>query len=228
MGWAFVQPVKSQAERLVLLALADSADKNTNQCWPSHKHLADDAMCSVATVKRALKALEGYGYVRKTPRFSDNEQRSNLYELLIAPPVHCEPPVHNSDPTPVHNSDPTPVHNSELPPRSPDELQNRQLTVSEPSINRQGRATKRCPSDWQPRQQDIDTLLAEFPHLTLDDIRRSGRVMVDYEFKTARKDWNAVFRNWIRRDAERKRPRQTFEQQKVGNTKSAMQEFLDG
>jgi len=121
--WAWKQPVKSQAERLVLLALSDSANGDTFECWPSHKFIAQKAMCSVATVKRAVKSLQQYGFLTIQPRFYENERQSNLYTVLVSngqpdtasdtPPVHSDPPVHNGDPTPVHNSD----------------LQNRHITV---------------------------------------------------------------------------------------------------
>jgi hypothetical protein len=52
--------------------------------------------------------------------------------------------------------------------------------------------------------------------------------MVDYEFRSARKDWDAVFRNWIRKEAERSKPRNFDKgQQQVDSIKNAIRGFVD-
>lgn len=53
------------------------------------------------------------------------------------------------------------------------------------------RATKRCPPEFQP---DRDYALREIPGL---DVDREIQKFRDWEFKTARKDWPAVWRTWI-------------------------------
>ena len=63
--------------KLILLSLADRADKETNQCWPSLARLAEDTHLSVATVKRKLTYLEEHGFITRNQR----DQQSTLYTL---------------------------------------------------------------------------------------------------------------------------------------------------
>lgn len=235
--WAWKQPVESQSELLVLLALSDSASSDTFECWPSYKFLATKSKCSVATVKRSIKRMVAAGLIKVAARFHEHEQQSNLYTVLVAPPVHpdtppgvhSEPPVHQCDPTPVHTGDPTSGHQCDPTPVHQCELQNRHLTVKNRNRTVKGSASKRCPSTWQPRQADIDTLLSEFPTITVEDIRRWGRSMTDYEFKSAKKDWDAVFRNWIRTEAERnRRSGKSKTRQQIDAGAIAAQEFIHG
>jgi len=53
------------------------------------------------------------------------------------------------------------------------------------------RASKRCPSDFEP---DRSHALAEIPDL---DVEREVQKFKDWEFKSARKDWPACWRTWI-------------------------------
>lgn len=63
--------------KLLLLAIADRADKETGQCWPSLARLAEDTHLSVATIKRKLTYLEERGFITRTQR----DQQSTLYTL---------------------------------------------------------------------------------------------------------------------------------------------------
>lgn len=63
-------------------------------------------------------------------------------------------------------------------------------------------ATRRCPTDWMPSAADLAVGDAE--GLTPGEIDRALAKMRDHEFKTTRRDWSAVCRNWLRAEAERK------------------------
>lgn len=67
------------------------------------------------------------------------------------------------------------------------------------------KATRRCPDAWLPSEDDLTVGLAE--GLNPGEIERALAKMRDHTFKTARSDWSATFRNWLRADAERKTPR---------------------
>lgn len=51
------------SELILLLAMADSADNNTRECYLSQASLAEMARCSVRHVPRLLKLLEGKGLI---------------------------------------------------------------------------------------------------------------------------------------------------------------------
>lgn len=63
---------------------------------------------------------------------------------------------------------------------------------------RDTRSTRRCPEDWQPNDGHR--------HLALSlgvDLLSELEFYRDYTFATARKDWDATFRNWLRTAAEK-------------------------
>ena len=75
----------SPGAKLVLLALADRADKDTHSCWPAKERLAHDTGLGVSAVKGALKQLVNAGLVEREPRYQDGRRSSDLYTLLIPP-----------------------------------------------------------------------------------------------------------------------------------------------
>lgn len=94
-----------------------------------------------------------------------------------------------------------PAPPSFLPPRPPN-----QTTPTPPDITtRARRALRRCPADWAPKPETFGKLAAE--GFQSGDLERALTRMRDHEFKTARTDWDATFRNWVRNDADRPPPR---------------------
>ena len=61
--------------KLLLIALADRADKDTGQCWPSIARLCEDTEMSRASVTRRLIKLEEQGLIKRQHR----DQKSTLY-----------------------------------------------------------------------------------------------------------------------------------------------------
>lgn len=72
----------STRARIVFMYLSYRSNKE-NTCFPSIKTIARECGMAVSTVKRALGDLESSGYIRKVPRYrDDNGQTSNLYTLV--------------------------------------------------------------------------------------------------------------------------------------------------
>jgi DNA-binding transcriptional MocR family regulator len=65
--------------KLLLVALADRADKDTGQCWPSLARLCEDTEMSMATVTRRLHYLEEHRFIQREQR----DQKSTLYTLSL-------------------------------------------------------------------------------------------------------------------------------------------------
>ena len=63
------------------------------------------------------------------------------------------------------------------------------------------KATKRAPDDWSPAETTIVKLQSE-GH-TAGDLERALTRMRDHQFAQAHTDWDAAFRNWVRRDKDR-------------------------
>lgn len=75
---------RQQSDALVLLALADSADKDSGECWPSHKTIAHRARLSDRQVRTVLARLRADGWVTWEARKRGNgSAASNLYCLNL-------------------------------------------------------------------------------------------------------------------------------------------------
>lgn len=71
-------------EMAVMLALADGADKDTGETWPSHKTIAHRARQTDRSVRNVLKRLEEGGWVTWEKRLRGNgSQASNVYTLNL-------------------------------------------------------------------------------------------------------------------------------------------------
>ena len=80
MAWAFQSVIGDPMAKLLLIALADRADKETHQCWPSLARLSQDTELSSATIKRKLNYLEERGFILRIKR----DQTSTLYTLALS------------------------------------------------------------------------------------------------------------------------------------------------
>jgi hypothetical protein len=139
MSTYFVLPVMEDKEITdvyeftVMLALADSAGKDTGRCHISLATISKIARCSERQAQTVLRQLAEKGWIAIKPRFIEKEkddkpikrQTSNEYELLKYPRTACTPPVHNMHPPgaqpapePVSlNLSPEPVKPPLTPPR---------------------------------------------------------------------------------------------------------------
>ena len=82
--WAWKQQVAPR-EKLILICLADAANDEDWQCWPSQRHIAAKTSYSIATVKRSLKELEEAGHINRTHRLRhDGTRTSDVYTLAVS------------------------------------------------------------------------------------------------------------------------------------------------
>ncbi len=80
MQWAFTQRLSGN-DKVVLLALADEANDEGEQCYPSHKRIADKCCISDRTVRTIIKRLSELGLV--TVLTSGGGRHSNNYKLNV-------------------------------------------------------------------------------------------------------------------------------------------------
>lgn len=129
MSWVWESSQSTGIDRLVLLAIADSASDDGGHAWPSIRTLKTKAMVSERTVQRAIRTLVELGELV----VDANAGRSgvNVYRVVMTPrhvvaPVNVTPP---SDSHPVTEPGPTQSHQN---PRHSDTR-----TVLEPSTTPQ-------------------------------------------------------------------------------------------
>lgn len=73
--------------KLVLVRLADRADRSTGRCWPSISDLVEDTELGRSTVCRKLESLEKLGLITK-----DRKKNGCEYTLNLTPPREEEAP----------------------------------------------------------------------------------------------------------------------------------------
>ena len=88
MGWALLDsPVIDAEERLILVALADTADADGRGAWPSHDTLAERALVASRTVRRRLDALESRGVIARGDQsrvsYLRPDHRPVVWDLMI-------------------------------------------------------------------------------------------------------------------------------------------------
>lgn len=82
VGWAFDVEDLSPSQKLVLLGLADNADR-AGICWPSQKELVEKTGLSERTVREHLVLFEERGLLAKEPRLKikGRGRASDIYRL---------------------------------------------------------------------------------------------------------------------------------------------------
>jgi DNA-binding transcriptional MocR family regulator len=77
LAWAWGLELGDPISKLVMLSLANRANAETGQCWPSLSRISQDTEASLATVKRKLSLLEERGYLRREQR----DKTSTMYTI---------------------------------------------------------------------------------------------------------------------------------------------------
>lgn len=78
MAWVFDHSESTLGARLVLLAIANHADKEGRNSWASVRQLAEEARLSERKVQYALRALTKAGEIRSAGR---SKARTNIFDL---------------------------------------------------------------------------------------------------------------------------------------------------
>lgn len=126
------------AEMAVLLAIADSADKDTGEAWPAQKTIARRARQSDRSVRNVLRRLQAAGWITWEKRLRANgSQASNVYTIELAklgetPRNGVPAPRNDVPPPPERGSTHAPERGSALEPSQKKET----ARVRSPSANR--------------------------------------------------------------------------------------------
>lgn len=176
MAWAIKQEAGDPASRLLLLILANYADES-GKAWPSMGRLERETGMSRSSVIRKLAWLEEAGFLSRTLQpHPDGSFGNNVYTLGGS--VRVTPP-------PVSEGHQGSVRVTPKP-------------ISEPINASQQGPLQRLPDDWAPA--DPAWAPQAYPNMEhglelekfTDHFRANGE---------RRRDWDACWRNWIRRAA---------------------------
>jgi helix-turn-helix protein len=134
MSWVWESSLSEGIDRLVLLAIADSASDHGGDAWPSVHTLARKAAVSERTVQRAVRSLVELGELEV--RANAGKHGVNVYRVNMSP-RHAVTPDSVSPPSDSH-----PVTLSPRQPVTPSDSRSTPVTQSPP-----------------PRQADTRTVL---------------------------------------------------------------------
>ena len=85
VAWALDQYITDAATKLVLISLANYADKRTGECWPTIARICEESCQSKSTVLRRIGWLIERGLVEKTEvREASGRQKANHYRLVLS------------------------------------------------------------------------------------------------------------------------------------------------
>ncbi|WP_313444527.1 hypothetical protein [Brevundimonas sp.] len=186
------------SDKMVLLALADAANDD-GVTWIAVKHRKEGdqrldllTKCSLSerAVQGALKRLVDAGHLSRR----DVPGKGVIWTVTpaaSAPPQHLRPAGNDANPRSICG----------------ETVNNPQPSEANASSGQRAkaRATRRCPSSWAPSPADVQ--VAESLGFTSGEIERELATIRDTEFGTPRSDWSATFRNWFRREAKHRKPR---------------------
>lgn len=185
-------------DKMVLLALADAANDDgvTWMALESNEGIKLDLLKKTSLSRRAvqgaIKRLCASGYLTRVDRPGKGVVWTVKGCTSCAPqqmrPAADAPGGAAGAPKPSTNPQPT------------SEAKASSVAVREPKA----KASKRCPADWSPSPADL--AVAEGEGFSPGEIERELATIRDCEFRNARSDWSATFRNWIRREAKSRKP----------------------
>lgn len=98
MALAMKVKTGSTHTKMVLIKLADYANEDTGECFPSLATIAEQCEMSKRSVSNQIDKLIEMGLVVKTERFQDGKQRSNTYRLSLNRVAHRATPIARAAP----------------------------------------------------------------------------------------------------------------------------------
>lgn len=195
MAWA-IKKNMGHKEKLVLLICANYADED-GVCWPSLSRLSSDTGLSKASICRTLTNLEELGLIERQRRVGDRGDQSSLYRLKM-------------DGEGVSHRDTGGVSQGDR-----GCLTQRHYTIKDTIKDNKARAERLRP-DWYPSADGLAFAQAELGDgwvETLDFFRDYW--IAQPGVRGVKLDWDATWRNWVRRQDRKKQPRQLNQKKSV-------------
>lgn len=208
--WARNQTAGDITAKAVLVQLGEHAGQDWS-CYPGVTYLARIVECSDSTIRAALGRLVERGLIRVFERHRVNgTRRSNRYQLLPDgeatpwPDAEDWSDVRQSGGTPQNPEGPPPEDEPPTP-RNPAGIPNTDTSVgTSPSSGRHAKRATTIAEDYRPTDE-MKAWFAEQGYAAYINGQLEHAKFVDYWRGTGRpmKDWEATWRNWMRRAYER-------------------------
>lgn len=202
LAWAAKARLSRASEKLILLAFADRHNEENGFAYPSIAWLTEFSSLDRKTVMNAIERLVEAGFLTDSGKRTGATKQIKVYSVNVGTVPKTEQSQKRNSPVfsakESQKRDTEPVRNHTIPSEG---KPSSGIDTREPKV----RPSKRCPDHWLPSHADLAT--AEAEGFAPGEIERELAKFRDHTFGTARKDWSATFRNWIRTAKDRK-PRQ--------------------
>ena len=178
----------SPSDKLILILLANNANDETGDCWPSQSYLAKRSGLSLGHVNRVIKRLKSEGFVEIIPQYRDDGgRRSNRYRLYMD--------VIGGGVTTDH----TPCDQVTQEPMTTDHSR---TVISNRHKNLERARGSRLEEDWVLPDTWRQWGKEIRPDLHLDTVASCFKdhwISVSGA-RALKRDWLATWRNWVRRE----------------------------
>lgn len=179
-------------DRLVMLSIADNADEEKRQAWPSVSNISHKTRIPIRTVWRCIKRCVASGEL-KIIRSGSKDGGSNLYEVIVKRSSR----VGSVKMTGVPECDTPPYASSGTPPMPPIGT----LTVIEPSVqpSREGRFAPPSLEMVKEHGAKMNPRLPEIECISFHAYYESNGWVVG---RVKMKSWTAAMVNWRERSKQ--------------------------
>ena len=186
-GWMIRLGVHAWAVYCVLVRHSD----RQGQSFPSAAEISSISGVSTSEVRRSLKLLLGLKLIQRVKR--GTSRTPTIYQVRSLPAsksVEAEKTKRAPKSAKVSTPEQAKLDATALLLASLDQADEPE---PEPAPVKKRGATRRCPKDWEPVDQH-----REIAKIEGVDFDRELAMFRDHTFGTARVDWDATFRNWLR------------------------------
>lgn len=186
-------------DKMVLLALADWSNEE-GACWPSMAQLAKKSGLTDRAIRAAVGRLVSMGHLTR------HEVAGKGVHYTVHPGTTFRP-ARGSPRNEVPNTPERPSANTSGTTKPTSEAKASSVVRVTPAKPKRTKSvpSKRCPDSWMPSPGDLE--VGEGKGLSPGEISEELAKFRDHTFGTARSDWSATFRNWLREAARRTKPR---------------------
>lgn len=178
-------------QKLVLLAMADHADDEGGNAYPSVSKLANKCGVSERAIQYALKQLRVAGYLEVQKAASQHYPTS--YRVHPRGAESAGRKICGAQMDASRGANPDIQGCNGLHPNHPE--------PSEPSREGRKRPARRCPKDFTLTPERFEYAVGK--GLTVAQVGTAFEKFQNHEFKTPRSDWDATWRNWAIGEAEK-------------------------
>lgn len=208
LAWAARCNPGSASQKLVLLGLAENASRLEHEAWPCTQTLVEFSSLDRKTVISALDALERGGFISDTGKKAGRTKQVKVYRLAVGQMQESLP---LSEPSQKRNSSEIPTKGSQK--RDTEPVRNQYSQKGDKPLSSRRGETRgtRLDAAWEPDElpnEQQDEIAAFAPGWLERELSRFRDHWLAKPGAAGRKcDWNATWRNWIRKAVDDERAR---------------------